>query len=72
MSRWNIVRIGHVRDEFTLGMSISCCLSPFCWYWVSNAKAVSGGIWALISIMSHTKKVPIMRIDPRGRIDSLK
>ena len=35
--------------NFALGMSISCCLFPF----LANENAVTGGIWALLSINIH-------------------
>ena len=39
---------------FALGISISCCLSPFCLRCVANANAVSGGIWALLFMSIHS------------------
>ena len=53
MSRRNKVRVGYVRVGFALGTLISSCLSHFCLYLVSNANAVSGGIWAVIGPLIH-------------------
>ena len=49
-SQWNIVHVGYARVGFALGMYISCCLFPVPLRWVANADAISGGIWAIVSI----------------------
>ena len=41
-----MVALASMRVGFSLGMLISFSLYIFCSYWVPNAIAVSGGIWA--------------------------
>ena len=45
-SQWNMVMLGNIRVGFVLGMSMSCCLSPFPPALLPNVNAVSGGIRA--------------------------
>ena len=43
-------------------MYISCCLCQFCLRWLANAKANSGGIWALLSV-SQANMAPASMIN---------
>ena len=45
--QWNIGCVGSLALGLCYGMYISCCLCTFSSRLVVNAKAVSGGIWAL-------------------------
>ena len=51
---------------FAFGMSISCCLFPFCLPWVPNANVFCGGIWALIVDRSDTSLFHLLSISGHG------
>ena len=40
--------VGYFRVGISLGMSISCCLSPVFSRWVANVNSGSDGIWAFL------------------------
>ena len=60
MSRWNIVRFGHVHVGFALCMLISCCFAPFCLRWVPNWNVFYDGNMGCNAHMSDKTSVKVL------------